>query len=118
VSLLLPISSIVAEEDAGNAVTPTGKKESAGCFHIGNKAEAIVQETLAKGQSSCNYLLLPLQRAKEELSVTPKRGFGLMFLSAVRFHALHGLLDLPVRTIVVCHRGYPEPFFIAGKAAN
>src|SRR5271165_640405 len=53
--------------------------------------ELLAIKTLARMQSSCNHLLLPFDWAKEELSVEPKRGFGLMFLSAVEFHALHGL---------------------------
>ncbi len=52
--------------------------------------EPLVRKTLARLSSSCNYHLLPFGWAKRELSVEPKRGFGLMFLSAVEFHALHG----------------------------
>ena len=52
--------------------------------------EALVIKTLARIASSCNYHLLAFGWAKDELSVEPKRGFGLMFLSAVEFHALLG----------------------------
>ena len=45
-------------------------------------------KTLARITSSCNYQLLAFGWAKDELSVEPKRGFGLMFLSAVELHAL------------------------------
>ena len=50
-----------------------------------------VMKTLARMPSSCNHPCFPLEWVRGELSVEPKRGFGLMFLSAVEFHALYGL---------------------------
>lgn len=49
----------------------------------------LLKEMLAKIQSSCNHFLLPLCGTKVGAFGLPKRGFGLMFLSAVRFQAWH-----------------------------
>jgi hypothetical protein len=56
--------------------------------------ESFVKKTLARIPSSCNYRLLAFGLGEGELSVEPKRGFGLMFLSAVELTHCTGSRDL------------------------
>jgi len=83
VPVLPVISSIVAESDflsCGRRITFLGPPA-----HYGSIWKSLGKKYLQKSRVPCNYRLLPFDWAEEELSGPPKRGFGLMFLSAVVF---------------------------------
>src|SRR5271166_1447604 len=81
-------------------------------------AQSTVIEILAKSGRSCNYSCFPSERAEGERSAMPKCRFGLMFLSAVEFLALHGL-HVSARTHgLLCVRADLWAFFHCVRSAS